>query len=171
MCFYVIWLVNCTPIERDYKDSNIKTEETRLCWESSMYRCCRHLEDLEHTRLDHLTDMLKSYSQLLIMNQAQIQEARRHHNYMYTSVQLYTTCSVQYTSRAVTHNYTSVQYIANYTSVQYIAIYTSVWLYTMTILIYMYISVYYIKHYNYYYYYRPMKHSLKRQSIFPLIKT
>ena len=27
--------------DREYRDSNIKTEESRLAWESAMYRCCR----------------------------------------------------------------------------------------------------------------------------------
>ncbi len=26
--------------DREYRDSNIKTEETRLGWESAMYKCC-----------------------------------------------------------------------------------------------------------------------------------
>ena len=28
-------------VDREYRDSNIKTEESRLAWESAMYRCCR----------------------------------------------------------------------------------------------------------------------------------
>ena len=27
--------------DREYRDSNLKTEESRLAWESSMYRCCQ----------------------------------------------------------------------------------------------------------------------------------
>ncbi len=26
--------------DREYRDSNIKTEESRLGWESAMYKCC-----------------------------------------------------------------------------------------------------------------------------------
>lgn len=39
---------NCRKLEetlvkhdREYKDSNIRTEETRLAWETAMYRCCQ----------------------------------------------------------------------------------------------------------------------------------
>ena len=39
---------NCRKLEealvksdRDYKESNIKTEEARLAWETAMYRCCQ----------------------------------------------------------------------------------------------------------------------------------
>ena len=39
---------NCRKLEealvksdRDYRDSNMKTEEARLAWEASMYRCCQ----------------------------------------------------------------------------------------------------------------------------------
>ena len=60
--------------DREYKDSNIKTEETRLCWESSMYRCCRHLESLEHTRLEELTDIFQKYSQILLSIVTPLQE-------------------------------------------------------------------------------------------------
>ena len=27
--------------DREYRDTNIRTEEARLAWESAMYRCCR----------------------------------------------------------------------------------------------------------------------------------
>lgn len=27
--------------DREYRDSNLKTEESRLSWEAAMYRCCR----------------------------------------------------------------------------------------------------------------------------------
>ncbi len=27
--------------DRDYRDSNIKTEESRLAWEAAMFHCCR----------------------------------------------------------------------------------------------------------------------------------
>ena len=39
---------NCHKLEemlvkndREYRDSNIKTEEARLAWEAAMYRCCQ----------------------------------------------------------------------------------------------------------------------------------
>ena len=52
----------------------MKTEESRLCWESSMYRCCRYLENLEHSRLEQLSEVLKNYSQLLLVNVSPLEE-------------------------------------------------------------------------------------------------
>ena len=52
----------------------MKTEESRLCWESSMYRCCRYLENLEHSRLEQLSEVLKNYSELLLVNVSPLEE-------------------------------------------------------------------------------------------------
>jgi hypothetical protein len=60
--------------DRDYKDSNIKTEECRLSWESSMYRCCRHLEELEHIRTEEVSRVIKKYTELMLTIIAPIQE-------------------------------------------------------------------------------------------------
>ncbi len=27
--------------DREYREANVKTEESRLAWEAAMYRCCR----------------------------------------------------------------------------------------------------------------------------------
>jgi hypothetical protein len=65
--------------DRDYKDSNIKTEECRLSWESSMYRCCRHLEELEHIRTEEVSRVIKKYTELMLTIIAPIQEVGHAH--------------------------------------------------------------------------------------------
>ena len=64
-------------IDRDYKDSNVRTEEARLNWESSMYRCCRHLESLERVRLEEVSSVLSKYTQILLTVVSPLQEVRR----------------------------------------------------------------------------------------------
>ena len=63
-------------VDQEYKDSNFKTEELRLAWESSMYRCCRHLEELEHIRLEELSKTMKKYSELMLTIILPLQEVR-----------------------------------------------------------------------------------------------
>jgi hypothetical protein len=63
---------NCRKLEealvksgRDYRDSNMKTEEARLAWEAAMYRCCQTLEAMELERCQQVQLMLVKYSQLV----------------------------------------------------------------------------------------------------------
>lgn len=55
-------LVKC---DREYKESNMRTEEARLAWENAMYRCCQTLESLELERCTQVQNMLVKYSQLV----------------------------------------------------------------------------------------------------------
>lgn len=60
--------------DREYKDSSIRTEESRLSWETSMYRCCQSLEELEHCRLAKFGEVLKRYSELVLSTTTPLQE-------------------------------------------------------------------------------------------------
>ncbi|XP_064401816.1 nostrin-like [Halichondria panicea] len=51
--------------DREYRDSNIKTEESRLGWESAMYKCCNVLETLEYERIQQVQTMVNKYCELL----------------------------------------------------------------------------------------------------------
>jgi len=51
--------------DRDYRDSNLKTEEARLSWEAAMYKCCQTNEALEQERLQQVQNMLIKYCQLV----------------------------------------------------------------------------------------------------------
>lgn len=66
-------------LDRDYKDSNVRTEEARLGWESSMYRCCRYLEDLERVRLEQISSSLNKYTELMLTIVAPMQEVSYDH--------------------------------------------------------------------------------------------
>lgn len=70
-------------IDRDYKDSNIRTEEARLSWESSMYRCCRHLEGLERVRLEEVSSAISKYTQIMLTIVSPLQEVERERKWMY----------------------------------------------------------------------------------------
>lgn len=70
-------------IDRDYKDSNIRTEEARLSWESSMYRCCRHLEGLERVRLEEVSSAISKYTQIMLTIVSPLQEVERERKRMY----------------------------------------------------------------------------------------
>lgn len=63
-------------VDREYKDSNVKTEEVRLTWESSMYRCCRHLEELEHIRHEQVIEVFNKYSEVMLRLVTPLQEVR-----------------------------------------------------------------------------------------------
>ena len=70
-------------IDRDYKDSNIRTEEARLSWESSMYRCCRHLEGLERVRLEEVSSAISKYTQIMLTIVSPLQEVEKERKRMY----------------------------------------------------------------------------------------
>ena len=70
-------------IDRDYKDSNIRTEEARLSWESSMYRCCRHLEGLERVRLEEVSSAISKYTQIMLTIVSPLQEVEGERKRMY----------------------------------------------------------------------------------------
>ena len=42
-----------------------------------MYRCCRHLENLEHQRLEQLSGMLRKYSELMLNLVTPLQEVSK----------------------------------------------------------------------------------------------
>lgn len=52
-------------VDGDFQDSNIKTEEARLAWETAMYRYCQTLESLENERLLQISSTLSKYSDLI----------------------------------------------------------------------------------------------------------
>lgn len=51
--------------EREYRDSNFKTEEARLAWEAATYRCCQTCESLEHERLQQVQQTLIKYCEIV----------------------------------------------------------------------------------------------------------
>ena len=52
-------------VNREYRDSNIKTEETRLAWESAMYRCCRVKKmDIKLPEINFVYGRVKSFEYL-----------------------------------------------------------------------------------------------------------
>eukprot|EP00731_Ephydatia_muelleri_P007681 Em0004g19a len=53
-----------SKMDREFQDSNIRTEEARLGWETAMYRYCQTLESLENERLIQISSTLTKYSEL-----------------------------------------------------------------------------------------------------------
>lgn len=61
--------------DREYRDSNLKTEHCRLGWESAVYQCCKNNEALEQDRLQQVQTLLHSYSELLQSSMPPVQTA------------------------------------------------------------------------------------------------